>query len=104
MQQRAAGPARSFSSTTIVAPPVIVGGGFGYSPFGYGGGFGMPFMPMPFFGGGIFQIFFLLTLASVVANVVRGIAAGAAASANKGKGGEGKSSGGGKADDSWDEL
>ncbi len=87
---------RSYSSTTIVAPPVVVRGGFGYSPFGFGG-FGMPFFaPVPFFGGGLFQIFFLLMVAGVVANVVRGIMSGMSGGGSRdGKRGN---------EDSWDEL
>lgn len=59
----------------------------------------MPFFaPVPFFGGGIFQLFFFLMVAGVVANVVRGIVSGATGGERKGgKGGKG-------ADDSWDEL
>jgi uncharacterized membrane protein len=87
---------RSYSSTTIVAPPVVVGGGFGYSPFGFGG-FGMPFFaPVPFFGGGLFQLFFFLMIAGVVANVVRGIVSGMSSGGRKEKGPG--------ANDSWDEL
>lgn len=88
---------RSYSSTTVVAPPVIIGGGLGYSPFGYG--MGMPFFaPVPFFGGGIFQLFFLVMVAGVVANVVRGIVGGMSGGA---AGGRKKGPG---AEDSWDEL
>lgn len=65
------------SSTTVVAPSVVVAPPV-YTPmFSPFGGFGFGFAPtfvMPFAFGGLFQIFFLLTLVSVVFTVVKSVA------------------------------
>jgi hypothetical protein len=76
------------NNTTIVSAPPV------FSPFGFGGfGFGgfMPtfFVPIPFFGG-LFQLFLVVMLASVVFSVIRGITSG---------GQENK-----KKDDGWGDL
>lgn len=77
------------NSTTVVAPPLVGGYGFGMPFFG-GYGFGMPmFMPIPIFGG-LLQLMFLLVIANVVFSIVKG-AVNAAGKA-------------GKKDDDWDSL
>lgn len=79
-------------STTVVAPPVVGGFGYGYGmPFFGGWGFGPTFiMPFPFMGG-LLQIMFLLLIVNVVFGIVKG-AINAAGSATK------------KKDDDWDQL
>ncbi|GFH23776.1 hypothetical protein V8C86DRAFT_2604551 [Haematococcus lacustris] len=71
----------------VMAPPLI--GGFGY------GGFGYSFMPsfvLPFpFMGGILQIFLVVTVVSIIFNVIKGVFA-ATVSASK------------KNDDGWGDL
>ncbi|GBF92864.1 hypothetical protein Rsub_05483 [Raphidocelis subcapitata] len=77
-------------STTVVAPPLVGGYGFGMPFFG-GYGFGPSlFMPMPFMGG-ILQFMIVLFMINVVFSVVKG----AVNAANKP---------GGKSDDDWDSL
>ncbi|KAI8471376.1 MAG: hypothetical protein J3K34DRAFT_417420 [Monoraphidium minutum] len=94
-----AAPARSSTTvinrTTVVAPPLVGGYGFGMPFFGgFGGmGYGMGFMPFPFFGG-IIQIMFLLVIVNVVFSLVKG-AVNAANSAGNGKS---------KDDGDWDKL
>lgn len=84
----------------VMAPPVVVPSyGYGYSPFGGFGGFG--FSPVVSFGGGgIFQIFGLLLLVSVVFNVISSVA-GAARNNDEGKRKGGNSD---KDGDGWGDL
>jgi uncharacterized membrane protein len=78
------------NNTTVVAPPLVGGFGWGMPFGGYGWGFGPTFlMPFPFMGG-LIQMMFLLLIVNVVFSVVKG-AVSAAGKADK-------------KDDDWDSL
>jgi uncharacterized membrane protein len=78
--------------SVIVASPYGYGGGMGMG-MGMGGGFGfMPtFMPIPIFGG-VFQLFFVVMIAGVMFNVVKGFMGSSSKTEEK------------KKDDTWGDL
>jgi uncharacterized membrane protein len=80
--------------SVIVASPYGYGGGMGMG-MGMGGGFGfMPtFMPIPIFGG-VFQLFFVVMIAGVMFNVVKGFMGSSSSTSKKEE----------KKDDTWGDL
>lgn len=59
---------RNYNYNSAIAPPIY--GGYGFSPFGFGGVGIMPMMPFGMFGT-IFQIMILFFIVNTVLNVVR---------------------------------